>query len=244
VTVRRHYHALTTSLGGTMRRSVKDALRPYVLTARRIFHHDLRLSDIGYARAISYSQFGEDLWLARRFERQAPGFYVDVGAYDPFNASNTLLLYRRGWTGINIEPNPAALARLLRFRPRDINLGVAISDRAGEANFIIAGSFSGLETPDHLWSSQSPTRTIVATRRLDSVLAEHRALGEIDLLDVDCEGHELTVLRSNDWERFRPTVVLVESHPSSGSGADAFLAQAGYRRLERLGLTVIFERVA
>jgi hypothetical protein len=74
---------------------VKDALRPFGVTARRILRRELRLSDIGYARAISYSQFGEDLWLARRFEDQATGFYVDVGAYDPFNASNTLLLYRR-----------------------------------------------------------------------------------------------------------------------------------------------------
>ena len=136
------------------------------------------------------------------------------------------------------------MARLVRFRSRDVNLGVAISDREGEANFIIEGSFSGLETPDHLWSAQSATRTAVATRRLNSVLAEHRAVGEIDLLDVDCEGHELAVLRSNDWEQFRPGVVLVESHPGSGSGADAFLTQVGYRQLERLGLTVIFERVA
>src|SRR5919198_5481490 len=222
-----------------MRTSVKDALRPYVLTARRIFRHELRLCDIGYARAISYSQFGEDLWLARRFEDQRTGFYVDVGAYDPFNASNTLLLYRRGWTGINIEPDPGGLARLHRFRPRDINLGVAISDSEGGARFIVAGSFSGLETPDHLWRTPSATRVIVATRRLESILAQHRPVGEIDLLDVDCEGHELAVLRSNDWERFRPSVVLVESHPGSSSDADDFLAHVGYRRLERLGLTLI-----
>jgi FkbM family methyltransferase len=222
---------------------VKDALRPFGVTARRILRRELRLSDIGYARAISYSQFGEDLWLARRFEDQATGFYVDVGAYDPFNASNTLVLYRRGWTGINIEPNPLAFARLLRFRPRDINLGVAISDTEGEASFVVAGSFSGLETSDRLWADRQPTRIQIETRRLDSILAQHRPIGEIDLLDIDCEGHEVAVLRSNDWDRFRPRVILVECHPGSGSGAEAFLAEMGYRQLERLGLTLVFERV-
>jgi FkbM family methyltransferase len=223
---------------------MKNALRPYVLTARRILRRELFLSDIGYAREISYSQFGEDLWLARRFAGQAAGFYVDVGAYDPFNASNTLLLYRRGWTGINIEPDPAGLARLLRFRSRDINLGVAISESEGEANFILAGSFSGLETPNHLWPAPSAMRTTVATRRLDSVLAQYRPLGEIDLLDVDCEGHELAVLRSNDWDRFRPLVVLIESHPGSASDAGDLLIRVGYQLLETLDLTLIFERIA
>lgn len=225
------------------RTRVKDVLRPYVVTARRILRHELRLSDIGYARAVSYSQFGEDLWLARRFAEQPTGFYVDVGAYDPFNASNTLVLYRRGWTGINIEPDPAALARLLRFRPRDINLGVAISDNDGEAKFIVAGSFSGLETPDHLWPAPSSSRIPVATRRLESVLAEHRPDGEIDVLDIDCEGHELAVLRSNNWERFRPSVALIEAHPGSPSDTEDFLTARGYRPVERLGPTIIFERV-
>src|SRR4051794_18853401 len=107
--------------------ALRDLVRPYRLTARRLLSRDVRLSDLGYARRISYSQFGEDLWLADRFADQVSGFYVDVGAYDPFNASNTLLLYRKGWRGINVEPDPGALRRFERFRDRDVNLGVAIS---------------------------------------------------------------------------------------------------------------------
>jgi FkbM family methyltransferase len=221
---------------------MKDALRPYVLTARRLLRRDLRLTDLGYARRISYSQFGEDLWLAAYFADQSTGFYVDVGAYDPFNASNTLLLYRRGWSGINLEPDPAALARLSRFRPRDLNLGIAISERSGRSTFVRSGSFSGLEAPDRLWAHDAAERISVRTRRLDDVLAEHRPTGEIDLLDVDCEGHELVVLRSNDWERFRPRVVLVEFHPGSPNDPRELLGGLGYRELKRLELTWVFER--
>ena len=83
---------------------LRDILRPYVVAARRWRAGEFRLADIGYARRISYSQFGEDLWLADYFSDKRDGFYVDVGAFDPANVSNTLLLYRRGWRGINIEP--------------------------------------------------------------------------------------------------------------------------------------------
>jgi hypothetical protein len=54
--------------------------------------------------------------------------------------------------------------------------------------------------------------TTLVPRRLDDVLTEYLPAGQkIDFLNVDVEGHDLNVLRSNDWERFRPTFVLAES---------------------------------
>ena len=218
----------------------KVALRPYVVTLRRLLRREMLLSDIGYARRVSYSQFGEDLWLADYFADMKDGFYVDVGAYDPFNASNTLLLYRRGWRGINIEPDPAGLARLRRFRPRDTNLGVAISNVTGNATFVLDGSFSTIDRSD--LAAQGDARTIVVpTRRLEEVLAEWGDK-HIELLDVDCEGHDLTVLQSNDWQRFRPTVVLAESHDYPPSALNSFMANVGYEPVERFALTYAFER--
>jgi FkbM family methyltransferase len=218
----------------------KVALRPYVVTLRRLLRRELLLSDIGYARRLSYSQFGEDFWLADYFAGIEDGFYVDVGAYDPFNASNTLLLYRRGWRGINIEPDPAGLARLRRFRPRDTNLGVAISNATGEATFVLDGSFSTIDRSG-LAPRNGAKKIVVHTRRLEEVLAE-RADGHIDLLDVDCEGLDLTVLQSNDWRRFRPTVVLAESHDDPPSALNSFMASVGYEPVDRFALTYAFER--
>jgi FkbM family methyltransferase len=224
------------------RRLAKDALRPYVVTGRRLLRRDLRLTDIGYARRVSYSQFGEDLWLDDYFRGQATGFYVDVGAFDPFDGSNTLLLYRRGWSGLNIEPNPDASHRFRRFRRRDHNLSLAISDDVGNVQFISRGSFAGLDAVDYLWSRDATPRITVRTRRLSEVLDEYRPTGEIDLLDVDCEGHELAVLRSNDWERYRPRIVLAERHDSAPDDVAEFLENVGYRRVSRFTLTDAFER--
>ena len=51
----------------------------------------------------------------------------------------------------------------------------------------------------------------VKTRPLHSVLDEFMPKGQsIDFLSVDVEGFDLEVLRSNDWTRHRPAVVVVE----------------------------------
>ena len=88
--------------------------------------------------------------------------------------------------------------------------------------------------------------TPVAVRPLAAVLAEHLAPGTvIDLLTIDAEGWDLRVLRSNDWARFRPTVVLVESGGDSLEedlhGAEArLLAQHGYVLLGKTFRTLLF----
>jgi FkbM family methyltransferase len=222
---------------------MKDELRPYVVTARRLLRRQLRLTDIGYARQISYSQFGEDLWLADYFAGQERGLYVDVGAFDPFDGSNTLLLYRRGWSGINIEPDPGAIARLRRFRPRDVNLEVAIDEAEGPSEYLRAGTFGGIPSEGYLWGEDAGTeRILIRARRLEDVLIE-QGVCEFDLLDVDCEGRELQALRSNDWTRFRPRVVLLEIHPGASESASDYLTEVGYREAARLQLTRAFERI-
>src|SRR3954447_19241521 len=79
-----------------------------------------------YAR-MAFSQEGEDLLLARMFEHQRRGLYVDVGAHHPRRFSNTHLLPARAWRGINIDATPGSIVAFRRERPRDINLEVAIT---------------------------------------------------------------------------------------------------------------------
>jgi FkbM family methyltransferase len=74
---------------------------------------------------------------------------------------------------------------------------VAISNATGEATFVLDGSFSTIDRSG-LAPRNGAKKIAVHTRRLEEVLAE-RADGHIDLLDVDCEGLDLTVLQSNDW---------------------------------------------
>lgn len=166
----------------------------------------------------AYSQEGEDLILARYFEGQRDGFYVDVGAHHPYRFSNTYLLYRRGWRGVNIDAMPGSMEKFRRARPRDINIEVAIGSVAGSATFYIFNE-PALNTFDPelakerdvppwqlVQKVQRPVRTLAAV--LGDALPESQS---IDVLTIDVEGRDLDVLKSNDWQRFRPRMVLVET---------------------------------
>jgi FkbM family methyltransferase len=166
----------------------------------------------------SYSQEGEDLILERLFQDQYSGFYVDVGAHHPKRFSNTHRFYRRGWRGINIEPNPDALALFQRRRKRDINLGYGVANKDGELLYYMFND-PALNTFDRELSGQRPADRyrIVETKnipvqRLSEILEEYLPSGtSIDFMTIDVEGLDLEVLESNDWSRFRPACLLVEA---------------------------------
>jgi FkbM family methyltransferase len=166
----------------------------------------------------SYAQEGEDIVLRRIFDAKESGFYVDVGAHHPKRFSNTYIFYRRGWRGINVEPNPASIREFERARPRDINLQVGISELPGSATYYEFDE-PALNTFDREVVDQrlrdTSYRLVGSTQvpllRLDDVLRRHLPPGqEIDFLSVDVEGLDLSTLKSNDWDSFRPACVLAE----------------------------------
>jgi FkbM family methyltransferase len=164
---------------------------------------------------ISYAQNFEDVVLARVFNDVPQGFYVDVGANHPEHDSVTRHFSDNGWHGINVEPG-RYYADLVKQRPRDINLNLAISDTAGEATFYEGASpgLAGLTptVPDSMkWIVGERAESTVKTLPLETVLEQHAVGITIDFLSVDVEGHEAAVLSSNDWSRHRPRVVVVEA---------------------------------
>src|SRR4051794_20475695 len=78
---------------------------------------------------VSYSQYGEDIVIFNMLAYFAPienGFYVDIGAFDPRQYSNTQFLHMLGWSGINIDASSETIERFKRERPNDINLCVGV----------------------------------------------------------------------------------------------------------------------
>lgn len=169
-------------------------------------------------RMLSYAQNGEDVLLDRTFaDRATPGFYVDIGANDPVFHSVTKHFYDRGWSGVNVEPQPALHGRLTQGRPRDRNLNVGISDRDGSLTFFEAPTLDGWSTfsadqarrvrelGHEVIERPVPVTTLASL--LDSV-----ADRTIDFLKIDVEDHERQVIAGGDWERHRPRVMLVETN--------------------------------
>lgn len=171
---------------------------------------------LGYHRK-SYAQEGEDLILARLFEGTKQGFYIDIGAHHPYRFSNTYFFYKKGWTGINIDAMPNSMAIFNRKRPKDINIEAAISDMPNTLTYY-AFEEPALNTIDEEGyklhaanGSKLAFKKEIFTQRLDEILTKHLPLNQaINFMSVDVEGHDLQVLKSNDWRRFRPKIVLAE----------------------------------
>ena len=210
-----------------------------------IFKKNLTLDELKCGR-LSFSQFGEDILLESLFGRKKKhGFYVDVGAFNPVRNSNTYLFYKKGWNGINIEANPKHFERFPASRKRDVNLNLAVSDTKSTVEFTCDGSFSGIR--DENYSSKDSNRktatTIkVETHTLKEIFEKHLPKDtSIDFISIDCEGHDEKVVKSNDWELYRPKVVLVEQHGDRVKGEIYdYLQKYGYRFYCRIGLTLAF----
>lgn len=190
-----------------------------------------------------YSQAGEDAILYAIFKyviRKEKGFYVDVGAYHPKKASNTLLLYREGWQGINIEPNPELIREFFKHRKRDINLQIGISASASQSKYYMLKSIPSMNTFSYENLERLGLKNEISgilqleTIPLGEVFTRHIPGQEIDLLNIDTEGYEMEVLSSNDWDRFNPKVISVEQNELQTledvlhSEVNSFLEKKGY----------------
>lgn len=205
-----------------------------------------------------YAQEGEDLIISKLLETKAKGFYIDVGAHHPYRFSNTYLLYKKGWSGISIDPAPGGMSAFQLSRPRDINLEIGIGEKSGSLTYFQFAD-SAVNTIDETAAKRvidSGQSKLVNKQRI-----EVETLGavtekwlpkdmSVDFMDIDVEGAELAVLRSNDWQQVQPTVIAVE-YLSQDSVAEVlqselskYLQKQGYQLQARSVNTLFFKRVA
>ena len=166
---------------------------------------------------IYYSQEGEDMLLERIFRDKKIGFYVDIGAHHPRRFSNTYIFYKRGWHGINIDALPGSIKVFQKLRPRDINVEIAISEKEQNLTYYMfnepaLNGFSKSISEDRQDQQFHIERTVtIPSFPLSKTLDKFLPSGQkIDFLSVDVEGLDLQVLASNDWNKYRPKVVLAE----------------------------------
>jgi FkbM family methyltransferase len=208
----------------------------------------------GEYRRATYAQAGEDIIVGFIFRDNKPRFYVDVGAHHPLRGSNTHLLYKHGWNGINIEPNPGLQILFKIFRKRDINVCAGVAGKNGEEDFYMfsepgVNTFSKEEAERRIAKGNIPflKKIKIPVYTLKTIFEKY-SVKHIDLLNVDAEGMDLEVLESNDWSRYVPTVVIVEdnnfnaSEPSK-SAVYNYLAQKGYKLFAYTGVTLIFKKI-
>jgi FkbM family methyltransferase len=165
----------------------------------------------------SYSQFNEDLLLEVLFSFKNVGSYLDIGANDPSFNSNTKRFYDKGWTGINIEPGPEGYNKFTHLRNKDLNLNIGIGPENSTMTFYQVVGDSTLSSFNKLIAQKmakqyehTVAEISIPVMRLESVFQTYVMDRQIDFMSVDAEGYDLEVLTSNDWNKYRPSVVMVE----------------------------------
>jgi len=169
-----------------------------------------------------FSQSGEDNILSNIFqkilENNQNGFYVDIGAFHPYRFSNTFYFYLRGWKGINVDATPNSMLLFEKHRKRDLNIEIGISEKGGdeELTFYSFGEDS-MNSFKRNWLFQQglniedSNSISVKTLTLNELFIKYLDFNqEIDFMNIDVEGMNTEVCQSNNWDNFRPNILVIE----------------------------------
>jgi hypothetical protein len=178
------------------------------------------------------------------------GFFLDSGASDGVEGSNTLLLETSyGWNGICVEPNATYFAALVKNR-RASCLNCCLYDREGPVDFLeTANCLGGIINeyhPAHLQHAKAtfhvpqdvsgrPLAVQKTARTVRSVLRECEAPAVIDYWSLDTEGSEFAILKSFPFDEYKLRVLTVEHNGFPvREQIRKLLEDRGYKRVRAL----------
>lgn len=166
---------------------------------------------------LHFSQEGEDRFLERLFAEKSEGIYVEIGGHHPLRFSNTASFYLKGWKGVIIEPDERNLRPFQTIRPRDTFVNKAIGKERASRTFYLMeeGALNSFDKPYIDWLVQDQGYKLWKSVEMEvcplrDLVSELPLLHQVDFLSIDVEGLEMDVLQSNDWQKLKPTVIVVE----------------------------------
>jgi hypothetical protein len=106
-----------------------------------------------------------------------------------------------------------------KYRPRDVNIEQPISEKYEKLTFYIfnekalntfvqSNAEKYLLNPDYKILEKKELEAFPLTQVLERYYPEGK---QVDFMTVDVEGLDLQVLKSNNWLKFKPLFVLVET---------------------------------
>ena len=198
----------------------------------------------------SYSMDKEDLVVEEYFKNKKKGFYVDVGCYHPLQRSNTMLLYQKGWRGINIDISDFSIKLFKFLRPDDLNFNLAVSNKEGNIEMFFQKKLSQLSTINENQAKKAfqgnILKKIIASKRLTSIIDESKYKDQkIDFLNIDVEGADFEVLQSLNFNKYSPEIICIELIEKDLENSDMFnfLYINKYKKIWSGVFSHIFQRI-
>ena len=204
----------------------------------------------------TYSQYNQDAWLRNNiFSNISDGVFIEIGADDGIDKSNTKLFEDLGWSGMCIEPSPSRFKKLISNR-NCICENFAISDSIGEIEFLdISGWGKGLSgitskySDEHLERVKSEVKhpdnnghevIKVNTTTLEHLLNKHN-INHVDFCSIDTEGCEFDIIKSINFNNITIDVFLVENNYNDSS-VEEHLLKNNYKKTQKLTIDDVYQR--
>lgn len=188
------------------------------------------------------SQNFQDIWVLHELKDKRNGFFVEFGATNGIDCSNTYYLEREyGWKGILAEPNPYWHDALFKNRKCIITTECVYTKSNEHVTFnavIGAADLSTIQgygdTDEHTLTRQNHSAISVRTVSLFDLLKKNNAPKIIDYLSVDTEGSEYEILKAffmtNGYYDIRCITVEHNNHVIQRFKVKELLEEHGYIR--------------
>jgi FkbM family methyltransferase len=188
----------------------------------------------------SFSQLFQDLWVVHQTGGKREGYFVEFGAANGVELSNTCLLETDyGWSGILAEPNPIWHAALKMNRPQSAIDKRCVYDRSGKTLEFAAPADAEYGTLVEHFSAANARAAkheviTVETVSLNDLLETNQAPAQIDYVSVDTEGSELRILETFDFHKWDVSLFSIEHNYSAQERKlDCLMQSHGYERVRK-----------
>ena len=187
---------------------------------------------------LSKSQLRQDLFVLSELNFKRKGFFVEFGATNGFDISNSYLLETKfDWNGILAEPAKKWHNELKKNRKANIETNCVWSETGKELDFnevsetelSTINKFSSSDEHEHVRKSGKKYK--VNTISLNDLLYKYMAPKLIDYLSIDTEGSEYEILKNFDFKNYKFKVITCEhNYNENREKIYKLLSENGYKR--------------
>lgn len=163
-----------------------------------------------------YSQNNEEEYILNHFKGRI-GTFLDCGAYDGKDLSNTRALMELGWGGVCIEPHPKTFERLAYNCYAFKNVycyEMALGEMNGtfklNANDTYYSTLKDSET--ERWSGAYLFEPIECEVKDFKTMMADCPLKKFDFISIDCEGVDYEILSQMNLDELGCSMVCVETN--------------------------------
>jgi FkbM family methyltransferase len=233
--------------------SLKKIFLKTKLTYKIYLYYNLYIRHKSYLKRTQYSQWGEDKFINQFFRNKRDGIYLDIGCFHPFMYSNTCLLHKKGWRGINIDINPTSIDLFNIVRPKDTNLCTTINETKKIFEVYYDEPFSPVNTLDKQFyknlknrSNKEKKKLTVESKSIKEILDISKIDENIDFINIDVEGMDYKILKNIDLNKLKPKLISVETHNVNGTSSNNFesilklMNESSFSIYKRVGPTTLF----